>query len=384
MPALTRPSRPEDSELTLFRDSIGKFLDRHASADHFAQWREAGLVDRFAWRLAGAAGLLGVSVPSEYGGAGGDFRYDVALMEEVSWRGAESFSITFQNSVFAPYLTHFGTEEQKRRWLPGICSGEIITALAMTEPQTGSDLRGIRTHARESGTGYLLNGSKTFISNGQSADLILVVAKTGEVGGREDISLLLVGSGAPGVSRGRNLKKIGLEAQDTSELYFDDVYVEQADVLGGIASQGFEQMSAMLPQERLVIAIQAVAMMERAITETIAYTKSRTAFGKALHHYQNTQFVLAECAANVAAGRAYVDECVRRHCEGRLDGVEAAKVKYWTTEAQFRTIDACLQLFGGLGYMADTPIAQMFKDCRAQRIYGGTSEIMKLIVARSL
>lgn len=375
-------ARSEDDEtLVLFREMAARFLDRRATPEALERWREAGVVDRGFWLEAGAAGLLAPSVPEEYGGAGGDFRFELAVIEEIGRRGLEGFGAPVHSGIVVPYLRHFATEEQKRAWLPRVVSGEMILAIAMTEPGAGSDLRGMRTRAVRDGDHYVLDGQKTFISNGQAADLIVVACKTED----QRISLLAVEAATtPGFVRGRNLNKMGREAQDTSELFFEGARVPAANLLGGNEGAGFDQMVAALPQERLVIAAMAQAMMERALALTVTYTKERHAFRQALFDFQNTQFKLAEARTQIAAGRAFLDSCVDRHLEGALDPVTAAMVKLWVTETQWRVIDDCLQLFGGYGYMDEYPISRLLRDARIDRIHGGASEIMKTIIARSL
>jgi acyl-CoA dehydrogenase len=372
------------AELTLFRDSVRRFFAAEV-VPHIPAWRQAGMVAREAWLRAGAAGLLCASMPAEFGGGGGDFRHEAILIEELAAIGFGDFAISLHNAIIAPYLLHYGTEAQKRRWLPRMAQGEMIAAIAMTEPDAGSDLQGIRTTARRVGDGYVINGQKTFISNGQLADLVIVAAKTRADAGAKGISLLAVETaGAHGFRRGRNLEKIGKHAQDTSELFFDDVVVPAENLLGGEPDRGFVQLMQQLPQERLVIAVGAVAAMEAAVTETIAHAKTRRAFGKSLFEFQNTRFVLAEAKTTAEVARAFLEECITRLLAGTLDVATAAMAKYWTTEMQGKVIDACLQIFGGYGYMAEYPIAHRFTDARVQRIYGGSNEIMKELIARSL
>ena len=374
----------QTAELTLFRETVRRFFAAEV-VPHIAAWRKAGMVAREAWRRAGAAGLLCASMPAEFGGGGGDFRHEAILIEELAAIGFGDFAISLHNAIIAPYLLHYGTEAQKRRWLPRMAQGEMIAAIAMTEPDAGSDLQGIRTTARRVGDGYVINGQKTFISNGQLADLVIVAAKTRADAGAKGISLLAVETaGAHGFRRGRNLEKIGKHAQDTSELFFDDVVVPAENLLGGEPDRGFVQLMQQLPQERLVIAVGAVAAMEAAVTETIAHAKTRRAFGKSLFEFQNTRFVLAEAKTTAEVARAFLEECITRLLAGTLDVATAAMAKYWTTEMQGKVIDACLQIFGGYGYMAEYPIAHRFTDARVQRIYGGSNEIMKELIARSL
>jgi acyl-CoA dehydrogenase len=370
-----------DDTLVQFRDMVGRFFERNAAPEDLERWREAGVVDRAFWRTAGAAGLLAPSVPEAYGGVGADIRYELAVIEEIGARGLEGFGAPVHSAIVAPYLVEFTTEEQRLRWLPQVVSGDLVLAVAMTEPGAGSDLRGMRSRAVLDGDHYVISGQKTFISNGQTADLIIVACKTGE----RDISLFAVETAdAPGFARGRNLAKMGREAQDTSELFFDNVRVPVANLLGGVEGRGFDQMVALLPQERVVIAAMAQAMMERALALTLAYTKERNAFGQRLFDFQNTKFKLADAATEIAVGRAFLDDAVRRLLDGTLDGTAAAMVKLWITETQGRVIDSCLQLFGGYGYMDEYPISRLYRDARIDRIHGGASEIMRTIIARAL
>ena len=374
----------QTAELTLFRETVRRFFAAEV-VPHIAAWRKAGMVAREAWRRAGAAGLLCASMPAEFGGGGGDFRHEAILIEELAAIGFGDFAISLHNAIIAPYLLHYGTETQKRRWLPRMASGEMVAAIAMTEPDAGSDLQAIRTTARRVGDTYVLNGQKTFISNGQLADLVIVAAKTRIDAGAKGISLIAVETrDAPGFRRGRNLEKIGKHAQDTSELFFDDVVVPAENLLGGEPDRGFAQLMQQLPQERLVIAVGAVAAMEAALAETIAYVRSRRAFGKTLMEFQNTRFVLAEAKTTTQVARVFVDDCIARLLAGTLDVGTAAMAKYWTSEMQGKVIDSCLQLFGGYGFMAEYPIAQRYTDARVQRIYGGSNEIMKELIARGL
>jgi acyl-CoA dehydrogenase len=380
-----RPAHMIGEEFAIFEDMVGRFIDDHASPQAVRGWRDQGVVDRQIWYKAAGAGLLGLSLPTEYGGAGGDFRHEVILMEQLGRRGIEGWDITLHNAIIAPYINAYGSEEQKRRWLPKICSGEMITAIAMTEPGTGSDLQAVRTTAVKAGDYYRINGSKTFITNGQSAGLIVVVAKTDPSKGGKGISLIVIeASDAPGFERGRNLEKIGQEAADTSELFFNDVPVPTANLLGAEEGLGFAQLMDKLPQERLIIAVQGIAAIEHALAVTIDYVKHRTAFDRALIDFQNTQFTLAECKTEATIARVFVDHCIARHLQGELDSTTASMAKYWVTDLQSIIIDRCLQLFGGYGYMSEYPIAQAYKDARVARIYGGTNEIMKLLIARSL
>ncbi|QEE25491.1 acyl-CoA dehydrogenase [Rhodanobacter glycinis] len=346
-------------------------------------WREAGVVDREAWNEAGANGFLCASVPEQYGGGGGDFGHEAALLFAQAEAGVSGFGGSVHSGIIAQYILHCGTEEQKLRWLPRMASGELVGAIAMTEPGTGSDLQGLRSLAIREGDHYRLNGSKTFITNGQLANLVVVACKTGKDEGAQGISLLVVETdGAKGFRRGRNLDKIGLDAQDTSELFFDDVLVPADNLLGGEEGQGFFQMMQELPQERMIVALCGIAAMEAAMQVTVAYTKERKAFGKPIFAFQNTRFKLAECQALLLASRALIDAGIVAHLQGTLGVERAALIKYWITDNQCKLIDECLQLFGGYGYMKEYPIARLWADSRVQRIYGGTNEIMKELASR--
>jgi acyl-CoA dehydrogenase len=387
MPALNiaRAEILRDEDIVIFEDSTAKFLDEHAPPARIEKWRAAGIVERAMWREAGEAGLLCLAVPEAYGGAGGDFRHEVVLMEQIARKEVSGFFASLHNAVVAPYILHYGSEEQKKKWLPKMASGECIGAIAMSESGAGSDLQGIKTSARLNGNHYVLNGQKTFISNGQLADLIIVVAKTDPSRRAKGTSLIVVETAeAQGFHRGRNLDKIGMEAQDTSELFFDDVRVPTSNLLGAEEGQGFVQLMQQLPQERLTIGISGVATMERALELTIAYVKERKAFGQRLIDFQNTQFKLAECKTEATVARIFIDRLIGLHLEGKLDAATASMAKYWVSDLENKVVDACLQLFGGYGYMNEYPIARMFRDSRAQRIYGGSNEIMKVLIARTL
>ena len=348
-------------------------------------WRAQGMMDRQAWRDAGANGFLCASMPEEYGGAGGDFGHEAALILAQAAAGQSGFGGSLHSGIVAPYILHYGTEEQKKRWLPKMASGELIGAIAMTEPGTGSDLQGVRTSAVLEGDTYKINGSKTFITNGQLANLIVVVCKTDKSKGAQGISLLMVETDeVTGFRRGRNLDKIGMDAQDTSELFFDDVVVPKDNLLGLQEGMGFFQLMQELPQERLIVAVGGVGAMELAMQETLAYTKDRQAFGKPIFNFQNTRFTLAECQALLMASRAMVDAAMVSHLKGELGVERAALLKYWITDQQCKLIDECLQLFGGYGYMKEYVIARLYADARVQRIYGGTNEIMKELASRFL
>jgi acyl-CoA dehydrogenase len=374
-----------DEEIVIFERSAAKFLDERAPERRVSGWRQAGVVERAMWREAGEAGLLCLSVPQEYGGAGGDFRHEVVLMELLAKKDVSGFAAPLHNAIVVPYILNYGSDEQKKRWLPKMASGEFVGAIAMSEPGAGSDLQGVRTTARRDGNHYVVSGQKTFISNGQLADIVIVVAKTDPSLGAKGISLIAVEPAeAEGFQRGRNLDKLGLEAQDTSELFFDDVRVPTANLLGREEGGGFVQLMQQLPQERLTIAVGAAATIERALELTIAYVKERKAFGQRLIDFQNTQFKLAECKTEATVARVFVDRMIGLHLEGELDAALASMAKYWVTDLENKIVDACLQLFGGYGYMTEYPIARIFRDSRVQRIYGGANEIMKVLIARTL
>jgi len=378
------PSLAEE-DIVIFEDSVGRFFDEKAPESRVAKWREDGKVERVFWNEAAEAGLSCLSIPEEYGGMGGDYRHEVILMEQLGAKGVDGFGLSLHNAIVAPYILHCGTEEQKRRWLPKLASCEYVSAIAMTEPGAGSDLQGIKTTAKLDGDEYVINGSKTFITNGQTANFIIVVCKTDPTQGARGTSLIVVETdNAPGFERGRNLDKLGQEAADTSELFFNEVRVPAANLLGGGEGQGFFQLMGQLPQERLNIAVQAIATIERALALTIDYVKQRDAFGKKIIDFQNTQFVLAECKTEATVARVFVDHCIEQHLKGKLDASTASMAKYWLTDLENKIIDRCLQLFGGFGYMAEYPIARMYRDSRVQRIYGGTNEIMKVLIARTL
>lgn len=379
------PPRWMDDELVMFDDSVARALSTIAPPARQARWRDAGIVERAAWREMADAGLLGLSVAPDHGGAGGDFRHEAVLIRRLGLIGAEGWGVPLHNAICAAYIEKYGTAEQRARWLPDIVSGKRITAIAMTEPGAGSDLQGIRTTARASGNGYAINGQKTFITNGQLADLVIVVAKTDPAAGSKGISLLLVDAAdSPGFRRGRNLDKVGLEMGDTSELFFDDVHVPADHLLGGVEGQGLYQLMKELPKERLIIAIESLAMIEAALAATLSYVRERHVFGKRVLDYQNTQFVLADCKTEATIAHIFCDDCIERYMAGTLDAATASMAKYWVSERAQRIVDACQQLFGGYGYMNEYPIAQMYKDVRVKRLYGGTSEIMKLLIARTL
>jgi alkylation response protein AidB-like acyl-CoA dehydrogenase len=366
---------------TQFRDQVRKFLAKEVTPNA-DRWEEAGIVDRGAWNLAGAAGLLCPTVPEEYGGLGLDFGYNAVIDEEVAYNGA-TLGFSLQSDIVADYLVAYGSEEQKLHWLPRLVSGETVTAIAMTEPGAGSDLQGIKTTAKRDGNHYVVKGSKTYITNGQTADLIIVVAKTDPERGAKGTSLILVESDREGFARGRNLDKIGQNSADTSELFFDDVRVPITNCLG-VENHGFIYLMSQLPQERLSIAVGAQAATQRAFDEAVKFVKDRKAFGKTVFDFQNTRFTLADLAAKIQVGWAHIDWCLARHLKKELTAAEGSAAKLWHTELQWEVVDAALQLHGGAGYMNEYPIARMWRDARVQRIYGGTSEIMKEVVGRSL
>lgn len=366
-----------------FRETVRTFLAKEVTP-HYERWEADGVVSRDAWLAAGRQGLLGLAVPEKYGGGGhDDYRFAAVLAEEFARAGAAGLAVGLHNDVIGPYLTSLATDEQKRRWLPGFCTGELITAIAMTEPGAGSDLQGIRTTAEDRGDHWLLNGAKTFISNGILADLVVVVAKTTPEGGARGLSLLVVERGAAGFERGRNLDKIGQKAQDTAELFFTDVRVPKDHLLGE-RDGAFGHLMTNLPQERMAIAVAAVAAAEHLVEATTAYVKEREAFGRALGRFQHIRFEIAEMATECAVTRTFVDRCIEDLTAGELDAVHASMAKWWATELQKRTADRCLQLHGGYGYMSEFPVARAFTDGRVQTIYGGTTEIMKEIIGRSL
>jgi acyl-CoA dehydrogenase len=348
---------------------------------HAARLAKQGHPDRAHYLRAGELGLLGLSVPEWYGGGGGDFGHEAVLLHEQTYTGEGSLGLAVHCGIVTGYLVAYGTEEQKQRWLPGLCSGELIGAIGLTEPGGGSDLQAIRTRAVPDGDDYVVNGSKTFITNGHVADLVILAVKTDPGLGAAGTSLLVCEVGD--ANRGRLLDKIGLHANDTAELFFDDFRVPRANLLGG-EGEGFALMMRQLPQERLVIGVAAVAAMQRAVELTVTYAKDRTAFGKPLIGHQNTRMVLAECATRTRVARVFADDCIARHLRGELDVATAAMAKSWLTEGQCEVVDRCLQIFGGYGYTTEFPIAQMYADARVQKIYGGTNEIMKELIARAL
>jgi alkylation response protein AidB-like acyl-CoA dehydrogenase len=372
-----------ESEHEDFRQLCRTFLAREA-VPHHEEWERAGIVGREVWRKAGAAGLLGMDVDTEYGGGGQrDFRFNAVLVEEIISAGLTGLGFGLHNDVIAPYLTELTTPEQRKRWLPGFCSGELITAIAMSEPGAGSDLAGIRTGATRDGDTYVINGQKTFITNGEQADLVIVVVKTDPEHGAHGVSLIAVERDTPGFTRGRRLDKVGLKANDTAELFFDDCRVPAENLIGA-ENSGFYHLMGNLPRERLSIAVGAVAASEWMLSTTLAYVRDRQAFGRAIGSFQYNRFILAELDTEVTIARTFLNHCVTEHNAGRLTVADAAKAKWWTTELQNKVADRCVQLHGGYGYMREYPIARAWLDSRVQTIYGGTTEIMKEIIGRSL
>ena len=369
-------------EHEMFRATVKDFIEREI-APHHDKWEKDGIVPRELWRKAGETGLLLTGIPEEYGGAGANFLMSAILIEEMSKGLYSGPGFRLHSDIVAPYILHYGSEEQKRSLLPRMARGEIITAIAMTEPGTGSDLQGIRTTAVRQGNELIVNGQKTYITNGQLADVIIVAAKTDPGEGAKGISLVIVEADRPGFARGRNLEKIGNKAQDTSELFFDNVRVPPSNILGA-EGRGFSYLMQELPQERLIVGLAAVAIMEAALEWTLAYTRDRKAFGGPIADFQNSRFKLAEVATEVQVARVFVDKCLELHIAGQLDVPTAAMQKWWLTEVEGRVLDICLQLHGGAGFMWEYPIARAYADARVHRIFAGTTEIMKEIVARSL
>src|SRR5712672_1703025 len=371
-------------DLVLLEEQASRFLASEL-VPHVEKWTQDGIMERSAWDRLGQAGLLCASMPEEYGGAGGSFAHETVINRAIAHAGLDAIGAPLHSGIVAPYILNYGTEEQKKKWLPRLATGELIGAIAMSEPGTGSDLQGVRTTAKKSGNGYVLNGSKTFITNGQHANLIIVVAKTDASAGAKGVSLMVVETeDAPGFRRGRKLKKLGLDSADTSELFFEDVSLPTENLLGPEEGQGFVQLMKELPQERMIVAIHAMAMMERALDLTIAYTKERQAFGRKIIEFQNSQFVLAECKTEATVAKVFLDHCIAQHLDGKLDTATASMAKYWHTDLLGKITDRCLQLFGGYGYMDEYPISRLYRDARVMRIYAGTNEIMKLLIARGL
>jgi len=369
-------------EHRMFRDAVRRFMENEV-VPHHERWEEQGYVDREVWQKAGANGLLCASMPEEYGGAGADKLYSIVVMEETARVNATGLGFGLHSEIVAPYILHYGSEEQKRRFLPKMATGETIGAIAMSEPAAGSDLQGVKTTATRRGDVYLLNGSKTFITNGWHADVVIVVAKTEPKAGAKGTSLLLVESGMKGFEKGKRLKKVGMKAQDTSELFFDNVEVPASNLLGN-ENEGFACLMQELPWERLQIAIGAVENAQAAIDWTTVYVKDRKVFGTTVSTFQNTRFKLAELQTEVQIARVFVDKCIELLLAGRLDTATASMAKYWCSDLQCKVIDECVQLHGGYGYMWEYPIARAFADARVQRIYGGTNEIMKEVITRAM
>ena len=371
-----------DAEHEAFRATVRRFIDKEI-APHYASWEKEGMVSREVYLAAGEAGILCPGVPEEYGGAGADFRYGAIVVEEFGRAGCAGVSFHLHSEIVAPYLVHYGTQAQKRHWLPKLVRGEIITAVAMTEPSGGSDLQAIKTRAVRDGEDYVINGQKTFISNGRLADLIVLACKTDPAQGAKGISLLLVEVGRPGFEYGRKLEKVGFRAQDTSELFFADCRVPVSNLLGQ-EGRGFVQLVEQLPQERLVVAIRSSGVIDSALEWTTRYVNERKAFGRTLAGFQNTRFKLAELKTAAMVTRTFIDACIAAHLKGELDAVDAAMAKLHATETMWRVLDDCVQLHGGYGYMWEYPITRAWADGRVARIAGGSSEIMKEIIGRTL
>ena len=368
----------------MFRETVRRFAAAEI-APHFERWEATGIVDREYWTKGGAAGLLCAQVPEELGGPGGDFRSNAIVIEELGYAGfagpAADFSV--HSDVCCGYLLHFGTPEQQRHWLPKMISGEIVAAIAMTEPGTGSDLRGVRTRAVQNGDEFIVSGQKTFISNGQMCDLVIVVCRADTADGAHGMTLILVEADRPGFRRGRNLKKLGHLSADTSELFFDDVHVPASNLLG-TAGRAMNQLMTELPQERLTIALQSMAAAQKAFDITRDYVRERKAFGSPVGDFQNTRFKLADLKVDLSVGWAYIDQCLTRHVAGKLGTYDASAAKLWATEMHGRLVDQCVQFFGGYGFMREYEICRLYADARVQRIYGGTSEIMRELISRNL
>jgi acyl-CoA dehydrogenase len=373
-----------DKDLDALSDLARRFFEKECTPNE-ERWARQHHIDRDVWNKAGDLGLLCLSIPEEYGGGGGTFAHEAVAVIEQARAMAPSFGGAVHSTIVAHYINAYGTEEQKLAWLPKLASGEYVGAIAMTEPGTGSDLQNIKTKAVKDGDDYVVSGAKTFISNGFLADLVIVAAKTDTEGrGADTVSLVVVETARDGFRRGRNLEKIGQHGQDTCEMFFDDVRVPQSNLLGTAEGLGFIQLMQQLPQERLILAAISAAAIEATVDITVKYTKERHAFGKPIFKFQNTQFVLAECDTIKTIAWSFTDDCIEKHLKGELDIPTVAKAKWWLTEQQCKVADDCLQLFGGYGYMAEYPISRMYTDARIQKIYGGTNEIMKMIIGRSL
>jgi len=377
------PDWYQEEDINMFRDAVYKFY-ANEMAPHSEEFRKNKKVDRKFWNQAGEYGLLNCAIPEEYGGGGGDYRHEMIIMEELERAEVDGFGLSLHNAIVAPYILHYGTEEQKQKWLPRMASGELVGAICMSEPGTGSDLQNVRTSAKKDGNGWIINGSKTFITNGGTANLLIVVADTGGEGKHSKSLFVVETDDLEGFRRGRILDKVGMDAQDTAELFFDDMKVPADALLGEDTGQGFIQLMTELPQERLNIAVQGVAAMEKALRHTIEYVKDRKAFGKRIIDFQNTQFELAELKTIVTVCKVFTYDCAEKHLRGELDTVTASMAKYWVTDRECEVMDRCLQLYGGYGFMNEYMIGRQWRASRVQRIYGGTNEIMKLVIARSL
>ena len=385
MPAIDfkNPDWYAEEDINIFREAVHGFYEREM-APHSEEFRKNKKVDRKYWNMAGEMGLLNCAIPEEYGGGGGDYRHEMIIMEELVKANVDGFGLSLHNAIVAPYILHYGTEEQKQKWLPRMASGELVGAIAMSEPGTGSDLQNVKTNAKKDGNGWVINGSKTFITNGGTANLIVVVADTGGEGKHAKSLFVIETDDLEGFRRGRILDKVGMDAQDTAELFFDNMKVPADSLLGPEPGHGFVQLMKELPQERLNIAVQGVAQMEAALEMTIEYCKERKAFGKSILEFQNTQFELAECKTITQVAKTFTYDCAAKHLRGELDTVTASMAKYWVTDKECEVIDRCLQLHGGYGFMNEYRIGRMYRDSRVQKIYGGTNEIMKMVIARSL
>ncbi|MBM7775683.1 acyl-CoA dehydrogenase [Actinokineospora baliensis] len=380
---MTQRSPWMDDDLDAFRDLARTFCAKELTPNT-ERWIENKQVDRELWTKAGEVGLLCLSIPEEYGGGGGTFAHETVLLEEQARSGDSGWGVSLHNGIVAHYVLAYGTEEQKRAWLPKMATGEWVGAIAMTEPGAGSDLQNIKAKAVRDGDEYVVSGAKTFITNGGQCDFVIVVVKTDSTKGAEGTSLVVVETERAGFRRGRVLDKIGLKAQDTAELFFDEVRIPVGNLLGGVEGQGFVQLMQQLPQERLIIGISSVVAMEVALELTLRYTKERQAFGRPVYHFQNTKFTLAEIATETRVARVFLDDCLAKHLRGELDIPTVAMLKWWTSDRAMKAIDECLQLHGGYGYMTEYPIARIYLDQRVQPIFGGTNEIMKEIISRSL